>query len=65
MDNVQKVCNHNLYFAANIKLVTSRRIRLMRHIASQREMGNAYRVLNGKTEKGEHLWDLGIDGKLL
>jgi hypothetical protein len=46
---------HNLYSSPNIiRTIKSRRMRWARHVARMGEKRNAYRILVGKTEGGDH-----------
>ena len=52
----------NLYFSPNIiRVITSRRMRLVGHVALMGESRGAYRVLVGKREGRGHLQDPVVD----
>jgi hypothetical protein len=46
-------------------VIKSRRMRLAWHITHLREMINTCKVLVGKPGGGDHLEDLGVDGRLI
>jgi hypothetical protein len=56
-----------VYCSPNIiRVIKSRRVRWAGHVACLGEIKNAYKFFVGKTEgKGNHLEDLGVDGKVL
>jgi hypothetical protein len=56
---------HNLYTSSNIiKVIKSRRMRLVGDVARLGEMRNAHSIFVAKHEGKSHLEDLGIDGKI-
>jgi hypothetical protein len=48
-----------------IRIIKSRRLRWAANLARLREMRNAYSILVGKPEGGDHFVDIGIDGKII
>jgi len=56
----------DLYSSPNIVwMIKSRKMNMAKHVACLREKQGAYRVLVGKPEEGDHLEDLGIEGKIM
>jgi hypothetical protein len=48
-----------------IRLIESRRIRSVRHVACTGDRRGVYSVLVGKPEKRDHLEDLGVNGRMI
>jgi hypothetical protein len=65
-----KVCEtvepYNLYVSQNvISVIKSRRMRWVGHVASMKNMRNAYRILVGNLKARGHSEDVGVDGKII
>jgi hypothetical protein len=56
---------HNLYTSPNTIRVMKSRMRWVGHVARMEEMRNSYNILIGKSERKNHLEDLGIDGGII
>jgi hypothetical protein len=55
---------HNLYASSNIiKVIKSRRMRWVEHVARMGDMRNSDNTLVGKPEGKSHLEDLGVGGR--
>jgi hypothetical protein len=57
---------NDLYSSPNIiRVIKSRRMRWMGHVARMGERRGAYRILVGRPEGRKHLGDPGIDGRII
>jgi len=57
---------NDLYFSPNIvRVIKSRRMRWVGHVACMGEERGLYRVLVGKAERANHWGDLGVDGWII
>jgi hypothetical protein len=57
---------HALYSSLNvIRVIKSRTLRWVGHVARVGENRGAYRVSVGKLMEGDHLEDLGVDGRII
>jgi hypothetical protein len=52
-----------LYTSPNIRVIKSRRMQWVGHVAPRGERRREYRVLVGKPEGKNHLEDPGVDGR--
>jgi hypothetical protein len=56
---------NDLYCSPDIfRLIKSRRIRWVKHVASMGDIRVVYRVLVGNLRERDHLGDTGIDGRI-
>jgi hypothetical protein len=56
---------HSLYSSPNVvRVIKSRRLRWVGHVALMSEGRGVYRVLVGKPEVRDHWEDLGVDGRI-
>jgi hypothetical protein len=66
LEKLHNVELHNLSAAPHIiKVIKTRRMKGVDHVAHMRNMRNAYKILARKPERKSPLKDLGVDGKLL
>jgi len=57
---------NDLYSSLNIfRVIKSRKMRWVGHVARMGERRGVYRVLVGKPEGKNHLGDLGVDGRII
>jgi hypothetical protein len=57
---------NNLYASTNIiRVIKSRKTRLVRHVARTRTMIYADNILVGKPDGKSHSEDLGVDGRII
>jgi hypothetical protein len=57
---------NDFYCSPNIiRMVKSRRMRWVGHVAQMGDRSGAYRVLVGDLRDRDHLEDLGIDGRII
>jgi hypothetical protein len=57
---------HNLYASPNIiRLIKSRSMRWVGHVAHMGEMRNAYKIWLENLKGRDHLEDLGVDGRII
>jgi hypothetical protein len=57
---------NDLYSSPNsIRVIKSRRMRWMGHVARMGEKRVAYRILVGRHGEGDHLGDPGVDGRII
>jgi hypothetical protein len=65
----RKVCNEelcNLHSSPNIiRVMKSKRIRWVGHVARMGDIRNAYKILVGNLQKRDHLEDLVIGGMII
>jgi hypothetical protein len=57
---------HNLYSSPNIiRVIKSRRMRWVGHVACMGYLTNAYRILVRRLKGEDHSENLGIDGRII
>jgi hypothetical protein len=57
---------HNLYVSLNIiRVIKSRRMKWLGHVARMGQKRNAYNILVGNLKERDHLEDIGVDGRVI
>jgi len=56
---------HNLYASPNIRVIKSRRMRRVGHVARTGQMRNTYKYWSENLKARDHLEEAGVDAKIM